>query len=601
MSDQERFDWDDEMDFENLADEHDGDQGTEESIPAFNTESEVAPPLLDTEMEPESLVEDQPQEMTTKASLGLSAGGLGTLFAVSSLVSGLGLAGAVLFVGKLDPLSLWQPQGLSQVDQWFNFKDYPLNMLYILVVGVVVLSILGSWAVARSIKNARSRYELTAGLLNSLTSLRLDNEEAWQASELKADPKVAAFVVDTLGSWRLLSSRQKKNSGLEGEILRLQKALANKSREELVGQYDHPAVGKLADSMVELFDDQMAARSEVKELREKDRVQSEELISVLQDARSWNRSTGVKMGTHSSDLGKLAGRLEEIGNLVRQVSGGNDHSEVIATLVQVGRELKTPAPTAGFDKMNELVERGSKLAFQMAMEVARLGTRGERLLPMTQVLEELSTEFKLAAQTMIDGTGNPEMDRIQAHLAQVQKQLSKGPGETIGRLVETTVKLVPTVAQLSLGLAQDTQSFEHQDDRLTRLGETLADYSGAHFDPLDFSAGNPDNSPAGDLNITQQDPFGKPEEMVPEMDPFSSSSTPSLGLSSTPEDSGFLSSVTPGEEDSYQETEPALPPEEEKVYDLAEFGAIRMDEPNATSPQEEKVFDLSEFGAVTLS
>ncbi len=40
-------------------------------------------------------------------------------------------------------------------------------------------------------------------------------------------------------------------------------------------------------------------------------------------------------------------------------------------------------------KMNSLVDRGSKLAFQMAMEVARLGTRGERLLPMTQSLGRL--------------------------------------------------------------------------------------------------------------------------------------------------------------------------------------------------------------------
>ena len=46
-------------------------------------------------------------------------------------------------------------------------------------------------------------------------------------------------------------------------------------------------------------------------------------------------------------------------------------------------------PLARADSPGELVDRGSKLAFQIAMEVARLGPRGERLLPMTQALEEL--------------------------------------------------------------------------------------------------------------------------------------------------------------------------------------------------------------------
>ena len=51
-------------------------------------------------------------------------------------------------------------------------------------------------------------------------------------------------------------------------------------------------------------------------------------------------------------------------------------------------------------ELNDLVDRGSKLAFKIAMEVARLGPRGERLLPMSQSLEDLTTGFRKAVDAL---------------------------------------------------------------------------------------------------------------------------------------------------------------------------------------------------------
>jgi hypothetical protein len=56
--------------------------------------------------------------------------------------------------------------------------------------------------------------------------------------------------------------------------------------------------------------------------------------------------------------------------------------------------------------------------------------------------------------------------------------------------------------------------------------------------------------------------------------------------------------------DPFGRQETPLSREEEKVYDLREFGAVRIDEqePTAeTGADEDRIYDLSEFGAVALN
>ena len=72
------------------------------------------------------------------------------------------------------------------------------------------------------------------------------------------------------------------------------------------------------------------------------------------------------------------------------------------------------------------------------------------------------------------------------------------------------------------------------------------------------------------------------------------------GLSGNTND--FTQDTTPG-----PEPEPALSADEEKVYDLAEFGAVRIDQdgeqdaPAGEEGQDDRIYDLAEFGAVALN
>ncbi len=624
MSDQERFDWDDDMDFESLADEQSTqDESFDESfedLSSYEEDFDAASPEITTEAFDEEKSETKTLISGKNEGLGLSSGGWGLLFAVSTMVAGLGLAGAVVFISKTDPLSFWQPEGLTQVEQWFNFPTYPFNLLYILVGGVFSLAALGSWALARSIRGANARYRSVSRMYEQVIALRLDNEGDWQKSEFKSDPRSSAFVAETLGSWRLVMARQKKSLALEAELQTLQNALKSKSRDDLVGQYDHSLVAGLADSAVQLFDESEVARSEATNTRQKDKHESSEIIGVLQDARSWNRTTREKVGQQGVVVEKLASQLAELGTLVGKMQAGAEKPEVASAVDSITREVdawsqQTQGQTE-LGKMNELVERGSKLAFQMAMEVARLGTRGERLLPMTQSLEELSNEFRQVT-TGLSEDGNKHLSFLQNQLKQIKSQLSQGPGLLTGQVTEAVGKIIPSANAVSKNLVEVGQTFGQQSDRLVRLGESFSSFSGAEFKAEDINEGNPDNPPEGGLSLTQHDPFASkaPQtESVPDVDPFSQADNLLAGTDSSASGDSFITTTIPGEEENYQEPEPELPPVEEKVYDLSEFGAVPMQKPRTAGAEGEpsiskdsaaddagKVFDLSEFGAVSLT
>ncbi len=324
---------------------------------------------------------------------------------------------------------------------------------------------------------------------------------------------------------------------------------------------------------------------------------------------------------------KLSTQLAELGSLVSQMTSGQDQKQVAEAVADITREVEAWGQDFGaqgsLGKINNLVDRGSKLAFQMAMEVARLGTRGERLLPMTQSLEELSNEFRQVATAMGESGDGPRK-QIQTSLKQVQARLDKGPGDSAGKMTEVVGKLIPSVNQVSSSLVEVAQSFSQQGDRLTCLGESLGSLTGLPFNAEDVSTGNPENPPEGGLNLNQHDPFaesGPAMEPMTDVDPFSQADNLLGDSGSQPENTGFLESAIPEKEDPLPEAETAaevvaeavLPPAEEKVYDLDEFGALPEGEPEtAVSEPEvepeveaevesERIYDLAEFGAVSLT
>lgn len=620
MSEQERFDWSDDAGFEDLNDDQvfSGEEvdypvdslSDFEDSPTFESlaDDDGSADMVDDLAEPTAEIsgeeEADPAPAESKQSYqspgGISAGGLGFLFGFGVIVAMLGGVGTLAYAMKMDPLALWNPAGLTQFDQMLNFQDNPLNLMYLVVLGVVVLGFLGSWAVARAAKSANAQLAASEALLEKVASLRLGDDQAWQDARLKANPSVEAFVSETLGAYRLLQARQDRQMGLEGELHRLEKALHDDSRTDLQAKYEHPTSGALADVMLKYYDQRDAALKSAEAVKAKDTHEAENIIGIVHDACSWNRSTLDQVGVQGTALDRVAGRVNELVNGLNQASAKVaqlSESRTTIQALQKGVQLlampgEDEAAAEVSSELNALVDRTSKLVFQVAMEVARLGARGERLLPMTQSLEELTTEFRQTvgklSKEKSDQPNNPEvLAKVNGYLKSLDAALAGCEGDAWRKLGVVGAEVGPAATNVVEGLTTIGRSFNNQSDRLNKLGEAFADMSGATFDPTDASVGDPDNPPEGGLNIQQHDPFAeKPivDSKPKEVDPFAAADSilPDAGDASN--DSIFSSNVTPGLDEPVAETpsvEPSVTETPDPVFQVNDPGdstpALSMD------------------------
>ena len=192
--------------------------------------------------------------------------------------------------------------------------------------------------------------------------------------------------------------------------------------------------------------------------------------------------------------------------------------------------LRGGEPAAAGD-LDELVDRSNKLAFQIAMEVARLGPRGERLLPMTQALEELATEFRQVAEGGA-GVALPDDSYAAADhtLEQVQSALEDA-SESSSNWRKTVREAAPVATDAAAQLNGLATGFNGQVGRLNRAGEACALMTGLEFDASAVAPVDPVVQPEPDLGFTRFDPFGAKGDdpsddpmQVPalDVDPFSS-------------------------------------------------------------------------------
>ncbi len=628
MREQDRFDWNEE-DFESLADETQSPEDLDfESMGDEN--SMISDEVMDQELSDES--SEGSQEIDDSGLVDIDSGNgiaypresnsnisswsIGFLFGFSTLVASLGLGGAMLFALSGNPLSLWDPSGLVQVDQWFNFQGHPLNILYIVGFSIMLLAVMGSWAVARAVTKAKGNLVASEELLSRICNLRLDNENDWQSPAFNKDVAASSFVNETLGAWRLHQTRQKKYLGLEGELIRLQKAIQGNQRSEISGPYENHLAGLLADEVARLFDERECALQETCVVQEKDQHESESIIGIIQDARSWNRHTLDQVGVQGATLDRVSSRLDQMKSYVDTLEQGTASGKNESALQDIRHKLaewkqSTQAGDQG-GELNNVLDRANKLAFQIAMEVARLGSKGERLLPMTQSLDDVNTELRKISGNMANSSvaeRDPGWLQLQTLIGELSASLRSGGGKEIVNLKATVGELSPVTASIGQQLADIARSFNQQGDRLTKLGEACSELTGVSFDSDYKAAGKADNPPEGSLNLSQFDPFGSEEtEVEPittEVDPFSADDISLPDNSGFEKSEDFTSSVIPGEDIPLisQEPEQALSSEEEIVYDLSEFGAVRIEQDSAQvdDDPDDQIYDLSEFGAVTMS
>lgn len=561
----------------------------------------------------------------------------GPLFATSVIVAGVGLGAAALLAGR-GGSPAWAPADLLDPAKYAAPLQNPLNLVALLSVVVGIVAAIGARALSATLRAFAAERVASERLLDKLTALRLDNEGPWADAALRDHPNAGAFTAEVLGAWRLQGARLRRLNGVEGELHRVQKALSENAREVLTGRFDSPAVGALADELVRFLDARNADARELAELRQRNDDESGAVMALIQEARAWNRATLEQIGTQGASLERMARRLEDLGTAA--AAGGAAAGQAATLLAEIRRDLNSPstarAPrSAGLE---DLAAQGSKLAFQIAMEVARLGPRGERLQPMSQSLEELTTSLRQA----LDTNAGPAPANLGATLAKfdaLSRQLGQsGPGLTPEALEEIG-RSGPVIGRVAANLADVGRRFQAQSERLVKLGESFSSLTGMPFDASLPTVGAP-AEPTGEasLRVIPQDPFCREGGSArAEVDPFVVDAplvapAPRPLLSTEPvappapvfvpesEDDGFvieraepdggvfdhgalevapleLETVVPGR---VEDPEPAAPPvarPEDRIYDLAEFGAVRLDD----QAEEDQIHELAEFGAVRVA
>ncbi len=660
MSEQDRFDWNEDMEFESEGDVQEEYGDFEDPLDGFSdydemsdydgisdddslitdageaqdeAESEVA------EIANEGQDENSPASKKTAAAMmnqnrrrGISAMGLGFLFSVSVLVAGVGVGGAILLAEGVHPASLWQPQNLLQFDQLLNFADHPLNILYMVSMGIVFLALLGSFKMSKAAVEANTRTRDVEDMLDRLTSLSLDKQEEWQSQEFKEFLPAEAFVIRILGSWRLQQARQKRLTGVEGELHRLEKALTMSSRADLTGRFDHPAVGRLADEMLRYFDARDTAVRKLEEYESKDQGNNSEIVDLLQESRQWNGATLDHMGVHCAALDGLAGQMDNLAKHLEdspnEVGSIENMMDIIEGIRQetVGQSSVRMAADHTVSELNDLVDRGSKLAFKIAMEVARLGPRGERLLPMSQSLEDLTTGFRQLADRVNDrdmGTAPKQaVNSVHKKLETLAALITQDDQSQWRDMADEVQDFGPVAARISGKLTRMVDGFNDQEDRLVRIGTSYAELTGMEFDSSAIPRKTPIEEPVPSLNFTGRSSTVRPVKpsLAPApKNPFATAGSSILSSDESLGDSDFSSSLlpelqTPPTEIATGSETPAdmpLPGDEEKVYDLEDLGASPVaeletgdagDAGDAGDTEEtEEVFDLSSFGATPMA
>jgi hypothetical protein len=671
MSEQDRFDWNEDMDFESEADvqleaddfedpldgftDYDdlsdyGDLPETEAAAEDHTESQDGTEPATAEGAVEGLAEKIPAKaaaganrLKQKRRRGISAIGLGIMFTASILVAGVGIGGAILLAEGVHPASLWQPQNLLQIDQLLNFADHPLNILYMVTLGIVFLALLGSYKMSKAAVEANARTRDAENMLDALTALSLDKQEDWQSQLFKEFPPAEAFVIRTLGAWRLQKARQKRLMGVEGELHRLEKALLTNSRSDLTGRFDHPAVGRLADEMIRYFDARDNAVRKLEAYENKDRDDNTEFMDTLAECRGWNRSTMDQLGVQCASLDELAGQMEDLAQHVEKASAETGAIEGMTDIIEGIRQDIALQSTGGLatdqtaSELNDLVDRGSKLAFKIAMEVARLGPRGERLLPMSQSLEDLTTGFRQLTDRVNDrdlgNAGMPPQKSIHKKLDTLAAMITRDDNAPWQDVVDEVQDFGPAAARISGHVNRLVDGCNDQEDRLVQLGVSYAKVTGADFDSHSIPRKDSSEASVAPLDFTgpgSRSGHGTSVPEAPPVEPFTTADTPIMPRNPKPSEHRFSSPIfpVPSSEAADRDAAPdttalelgptspfSLTPESseskasmedmslsmdgEKVYDLEDLGATSASE--SETDEREQAFDLSAFGAVPVT
>lgn len=526
----------------------------------------------------------------------------GLMVVVPGLVIAVGVGAAFHFAYGMNPGFSWNPLEIGPWENWFDFQDHPGNLITLVGIGSLLLLTLVGVRTASVVGRDLARGHAARGLLRKVAALRLDRTEGWQDPAFKSDTDLANFTGENLGVWRHHEARLKRMLGIEGELHRLEKALSSSNRTDLDAKFETPVVGMLADGIIQLYDQQASAQEDLEALQAKVGSRGHRAMDLLQDARGWQTGTLDQLNLQEDALRKTATHLEafkdRLSRSAREVPGLPEAMSLVG-------KLRRNGPASGADgatsrPADDLIERFTKLSFQVAMEAARLGPRAERLQPMAQALEDMAGEFRsVLAAGGGGGAVSPSFVEDLEALEEFLKGMTGKQGTPGGESLDI---LAPSVLKVAVNLGRIAAGFDGQQVRLDDLGRDIADLAGIEFD-----LASDHREAAGDLALEHFDPFleSDPGGDIPVIDPFMSRQGEVTMQVDSLDPLDISSGVNPGDEGQFTRSSPpafdrGLSTGPEKVYDLDEFGA-RNPDAGADQPSGERIYDLDEFGAVLLS
>lgn len=561
----------------------------------------------------------------------------GLLVAAVAVVVSLPVTLGVLSAVRTSPASL---VGLTP-------ERHGLSLPFLLGVAVTLALAAGAglafttWSRRMSQKQAADQ-----ALLAAVVGLDLEDARGWQAPVLVADPAMAALTERLLGTYRLQQAKLTRFVCLDGEVHRLGKALACSAREDLEGQWDNVAVGTAADEALRIIDRLATVEAELAAARKQVAEAGPDLVTNLAEARAWTTTANDQVNAQGAAIERLLVKLARLAE-----AAGPDEGRARTRLEQVvaairqdlaeapARSARPHAETAA--TLTRLVDRASKLAFQIAMEVARLAGKNERLLPMTQDLEELTTELRAVVANGGEGespdrTGRV-LENVRGRVAELAAALAERTDDAAGGAQAISGDVAPAARQVATALQQVSRGIAGQTQRLDQVLQLASHLTGIDVPPTASveSVVEPGNA----LLVDRFDPFhtGRPGEAPGIVaDPFANSRSV---FNPGPIDSDFCQSTLPGIEStivapltsaftpaattpseppaapaplpdfelpSVDETPAAMdPPDDRPAFDATPTASATNAAPAfATEPtggqDEDRIHDLSEFDAELL-
>lgn len=551
-----------------------------------------------------------------------SAGG-GFLVFLLVMLAGVTLSLGLLTATGAQPEMLLDFSGFTDPMTIGDFRTHPINAFWLSALVTLALATLAAVAVRRRVGGLSSTGAMDADKLAAMTQLDPERPETWQDERLQNDPDLAPVVSNLLGHYNLQQAKLMRYVDLEGELHRLEAALADENLDDLAGNWENPSAGSLADQATRMLKASQEADLEVNNRMQGFDEHGPDLVTGLRDARAWNQSTLESVTQHGAAAERLArGLARMVEQLPDEQQKHLQLDRVRQALVAVKSELAN-LPARGAEKRRDLeaplttlVERASRLAFQIAMEVARLGAKGERLLPLTQDLEELTTELRKTTEghgrEAEDDPRDRALENVRGRLAELDPSALEGLGkpDAEGGVSE----LSPLAGQSAQALAQLARSFNVQTARIVQMLNVMGELTG-----LDVGGtGDPNAEPGSSMAVEQFDPFGSESASDSGLvaDPFASASSDSIFDVPAPDAGDFGQGVLPDTDQPAAPLEPglmdlgssdpvpaaaeSLPSADETVYDLNEFDALKLESEPAAEP-DEPIYELSAFGAERIS